>query len=1005
MSDASGKAREIFGNALEIDSEAGRAAYLDTTCAGDVGLRQDVAALLAALGSAGEFMRRPAAELVLGADQATLAEAAGEVVGRYQLVEKLGEGGFGSVWVAEQREPVKRRVAVKIVKLGMDTRQVVARFEAERQALAMMDHPNIAQVLDAGSTDAGRPYFVMELVSGVPVTRFCDETGMAVKDRLGLFVQVCNAIQHAHQKGVIHRDIKPSNILVTLHDGAAVPRVIDFGIAKATGGDLTDNTVHTQSQQFVGTPAYVSPEQAQPSTPDVDTRSDIYSLGVLLYELLTGHTPFDARELVAGGIEAMRRAIAEKEPSRPSAKLAALHDRELTTTARQRATEGARLLHLLKGDLVWVVMKCLEKDRGRRYQTAGELAADVGRYLRNEPVQARPPSKRYRFRKFARRNKGVVVAGSAIATTVLLAIVSLAVSNGRTRDARGRAEEAQRLAETRAGELQGSLERLIAANALHELGQWYFNDRNWDNALESFTQASVLRPDSVTVWTDRGELYAQLGLFDLAGADFARAFALNKPETSLRWYRHALLSLYLGDTPTYFTVREEMWGRFYGTIGLAPELVRAQVLAPGQADKCPQMVAIIERGLRHETAEEKVHAGTLSVQRRSYLLYALGLAHLRAGQHEQAADRLRESLAAGEGLAAQSLSQPALAIAHYHCGRKVEARQALEAARTTHKEWSRQRRAGKEAHEWVISQGAGAYWPVPWSDWVEFQVIYREAERLIDGRDPPEDPNEHVVRGRGFAAVRKWAAAEAEYASALRLQPDDLQVQLEAYRSAGYRAADVQNWGEAAKAFTRATSLQPDDAGLWAFRAVAHFAAGDRDAYRQDCRDMVERFEKTADSWAAANVIYACVLTGDALPDMRRLAPLTRVAYPRFHAGEYLLGATLYRTGDYEGAVRCFSELATVLRLRAFDWSFLAMAHFRLGNVDEARRCLSEAARWIETESSNPRYDLAGTRTTWAGWHERITYPALLDEARRLVETGTPASQPVPTTLPTVSRP
>jgi WD40 repeat protein/serine/threonine protein kinase len=350
---------------------------------------------------------------------ASTTERPGDRIGRYKLREKLGEGGCGVVYVADQEEPVRRRVALKVIKLGMDTNAVVARFEAERQALAMMDHPNIAKVLDGGTTDQGRPYFVMELVRGVRITDYCDQNNLSTKDRLDLFIKVCQAIQHAHQKGIIHRDIKPSNILVTLHDGVPVPKVIDFGIAKATEGRLTNATVYTQLHQFMGTLAYMSPEQAEMSGLDIDTRSDIYSLGVLLYELLAGATPFDAEELMASGIDAMRKTIREKEPVRPSTRLATLQGEELTATAKRRSAETSKLMHQLQGDLDWIVMKCLEKDRTRRYETANGLATDLKRHLTNEPVVARPPSTTYRLQKAWRRNKIAFSAASAVAVALL----------------------------------------------------------------------------------------------------------------------------------------------------------------------------------------------------------------------------------------------------------------------------------------------------------------------------------------------------------------------------------------------------------------------------------------------------------------------------------------------------------------------------------------------------------------------------------------------------------
>jgi serine/threonine protein kinase/WD40 repeat protein len=425
----------ILNTALELPPER-RLAYLNEACAGEPALRRKVEALLDAHDEADDFLDSPAPGVDSRRGETAALPATsitGERIGRYKLLQQIGEGGCGIVYMAEQEAPVRRRVALKVIKLGMDTKQVIARFEAERQALAMMDHPNIARVLDAGATETGRPYFVMELVRGIKITDYCDESKTSTGARLKLFIQVCQAIQHAHQKGIIHRDIKPSNILVTINDGVPVPKVIDFGIAKATQGRLTDHTLFTAFEQFIGTPAYMSPEQAVLTSLDIDTRSDIYSLGVLLYELLTGRTPFDQDELLAGGLEEMRRTIREKEPLKPSTRLNTLSADALTATAQHRHIEAPKLIHVIRGDLDWIVMKCLEKDRSRRYETANGVASDIGRYLSNEPITARPPSKLYEFQKTVRRHRLGFALATVIGLLMLLGVVGLSVSNARIR--------------------------------------------------------------------------------------------------------------------------------------------------------------------------------------------------------------------------------------------------------------------------------------------------------------------------------------------------------------------------------------------------------------------------------------------------------------------------------------------------------------------------------------------------------------------------------------------
>ena len=417
----------IFHAALALCGEE-RASYLKSACGSNVQLQQRVGALLNAVEAPESFLpEKPGSGSDKPFGQAfprslLTMEQPGDKIGRYKLLQKLGEGGCGVVYMAAQEEPVRRRVALKIIKLGMDTREVVVRFEAERQALALMDHANIARVLDAGATDTGRPYFVMELVRGIKITEYADQNSLSTRERIELFIQVCRAIQHAHQKGIIHRDIKPSNVLVTLHDGVPVPKVIDFGIAKAAQGRLTDQTLFTAYDQFIGTPAYMSPEQAEMSGLDIDTRSDIYSLGVLFYELLTGKPPFDTKELMAGGLGEVRDRIRHKEPTRPSTMLSTMMAGDLAQAAKARRTEPLKLISLIRGDLEWISMKCMEKDRTRRYETANGLASDLERYLRNEPVVARPPSTAYLFLKFVRRHKLLFASASAVGGALLVGL-------------------------------------------------------------------------------------------------------------------------------------------------------------------------------------------------------------------------------------------------------------------------------------------------------------------------------------------------------------------------------------------------------------------------------------------------------------------------------------------------------------------------------------------------------------------------------------------------------
>jgi serine/threonine protein kinase/tetratricopeptide (TPR) repeat protein len=525
----------IFYHALEKDP-TNREIYLKEACGDNHELYNRVGALLQAYNTDDSIHHVPPANSKITLDTSQSPESPGSLISRYKLLEKIGEGGFGVVWVAEQKKPVKRRVALKIIKLGMDTRQVVARFEAERQALALMDHPNIAKVLDAGSTDTGRPYFVMELVRGIPIIEYCDKVKLSIRDRLDLFIKVCNAVQHAHQKGIIHRDIKPSNILVTLHDGVPVPRIIDFGIAKATQQELTEMTIYTLHNQFIGTPAYMSPEQAEMSGLDIDTRSDIYSLGVLLYELLTGRTPFDEKDLIRSGMDEMRRIIREKEPPKPSTKFATLQMDEQSTTATHHSTDSPRLIYLLRGDLDWIVMKALEKDRTRRYETANGFAMDIKRHLAHEPVLASPPGRIYRVRKFTRRHQTAVVSGLLVATAILMGLavsimMYLRANQALQREtaARTEAERQMRIAQAVNNFLNKDL--LMSLDPDRPKGGEITVMEILDNAAERLEGMFKDAPSiEASIRDTLGTVYTNLNNFDAAQPHLKRALELRQDQ-------------------------------------------------------------------------------------------------------------------------------------------------------------------------------------------------------------------------------------------------------------------------------------------------------------------------------------------------------------------------------------------------------------------------------------------------------------------------------------------
>ena len=738
----------LFEAARQLAGPAARRAFLDEACAGDASLRARVDALLSAQADAEKFFSEIApfggtppagaehpttgagsAGAEVPTDKSLPAEGPGSRIDRYKLLQKIGEGGCGVVYMAEQEKPVLRRVAFKIIKLGMDTKSVIARFEAERQALAMMDHPNIARVLDAGATETGRPYFVMELVRGVKITDYCNQNHLDTRQRLDLFVQICHAIQHAHQKGIIHRDIKPSNILVTLHDGVPVPKVIDFGIAKAIEGKLTEQTLFTAYEQIIGTPAYMSPEQAEMSGLDIDTRSDIYSLGVLLYELLTGHTPFDPRKLLQSGLDEMRRTLREKEPQRPSIMLTTLQGKELTAIAEQRQAELPKLISLLRGDLDWIVMKALEKDRRRRYETANGLAVDIHRYLNNEPVAARPPSRLYRFRKLVRRNKMVFASGAAVAAALLIGLGTATWLFFMERAARQEAE----LARANEAELRRQAEvreKITLADA--RASQNSFEEA--DNLLNGYVppQPSL---EGARVFRAVGEWHALQGRWRKAADRFNVLLQVNKFEgwdiASLDYLRLGPTLIELRDEAGYENFRQEAIARFAGTRYpvAAERVVKISLLRPADAKTVSALTPLAELATKSFAGVAPDSTNAEAVFQAAWGSISVALIEYRQGHYRQASEWCRRCLThPGDNPPRVATARVILAMACQQLGQTGEAASELAQSRASiQDEFNNGLDPGDAAHGF-------------WFDWVFARILLGEATAQIETKPPTSHP-------------------------------------------------------------------------------------------------------------------------------------------------------------------------------------------------------------------------------------------------------------------------
>jgi tetratricopeptide (TPR) repeat protein/serine/threonine protein kinase len=948
----------IFIEALEKEDHAERVAFLDRACAGDAALRERIERLLQRHAQADSFLesRAPGADTTApgGGALAAAGESAGSVIGPYKLLQQIGEGGMGTVWMAQQTEPVKRLVALKLIKAGMDSKQVLARFEAERQALALMDHPHIARVLDAGATATGGPFFVMELVKGVPLTKYCDEHHLTPKERLELFVPVCQAIQHAHQKGIIHRDIKPSNVLIALYDGKPVPKVIDFGIAKAAGQQLTEKTLVTGFGAIVGTLEYMSPEQAELNQLDIDTRSDVYSLGVLLYELLTGTTPLEKKRLKQAAVLEVLRIIREEEPPRPSTRLSATD--ELPGIAAKRGLEPKKLSGLVRGELDWIVMKALEKDRNRRYETANAFARDVQRYLADEPVQACPPSAWYRFRKFTRRNKGRLAAavGVSLAVTVMAASFGWAVRDRAAREAEiGRAEVARRT--TVAGKVRDSVKdarTLIAGNKLApareklaEARGQLGNDRAVLGNLAAEIETGEAELDRFQQFLDLIERAREAEtaplLEPVLAPDDPPGSAGTQPAVRPWERRRATAATFLLQAlARYEILQRDDWNTTLkgGLLGrdrveqirrlayeellwLADDVVRRQQEHRLGKKLTPEAAA--RQALVYLGKAESAH-------RPARALYALR-AHCRKAIGEEKAARADRQLA--------DKTPPTAAQDHYLRGQAAyHANQLAQ---------------GTQAFEAALRLEPTHYWSLLWLGYGLCELgkgpeDFAGAARVFTGciLKRPEHAHAYYCRGNAYLKLLSQEEAVADFSRSLELDPNSAQPWIN--RGVAYR-----NLGKLKKAvadFSRAIQLDRNHAFAWNNRAAVYKELGQPEKALRDYSRAVELDTKYAKAWGGRGSVYL-----DLGQPKQALADLTRALdlEPKDAITWYNRGHTYSDLRQWKEAIADFSKAIELNSRYAKAWCMRGAAYLDLGQPEKT---VADCSRAIDLDENNPTF-------------------------------------------------